>query len=568
MSPVKRLSTLFILLWMFTHQAYASVQADASVSNTQIFLGDVFVLTIEVNDTGSEYQLDTSALNDDFTVYRPSRSQQSMYINGDFTATTTWSVRLQAKQTGDFTIPSFNIGDTTTSAIDIKVSQPGKQQQSTMGQAIFIENIVDKNKVYLDQPILLTSKIYISENINDGDIQPPQLAGADIERIDSEDQSQLVRNGIRYRVFTYQYQISPSLTGEDTISSPILVGSVRKSVRINSWKNKIIAEPINIRGNNIEINVKAIPEDFQGTWLVSEDVRLLENNDLQAKQYKVGEPITRSISLQIASLPLEKMPEIKLNYNNMRYYPDQDQLTQGTGGNLLYSQRTISHAIIANKSGTLVLPKITVPWWNSVTEKQEYATLPAQILTILPADKPTTQQSQATQSLPTTQHPQSNLNNRDSLGESAVSHTDNSLIWQIISGVLFLLLIALAIYHYYYTQRSEDTKNSVEKQPIKSNAYQALLAALNQAQPQPVYNALLRYLQTQKSDATALKDLLHLSGLSVEEKLQLETCLQQLELACSGQTHQWDAKLLLSLLKVHHKKSVLTQNKTKLSINP
>lgn len=563
MALLRKISIIFILLNLMIVNAVAAVTANASVSHKQIFLGDIFYLNIEVNDTGSQYQLNTSALTDDFTVYRPSRKEQQAYINGNYTATTSWSIRLQAKQTGEFTIPSLNIGKVATQPITITVSQPGKQQESSSQDRIFIENSVDKTQVYLDQPILLTTNIFISGQLNDGDIQPPQLAGAEIQRTGKEEQSQLIRNGIRYRVFTYQYQISPSIIGEDKISSPLLIGSVRKSVPINDWQNKIIAEPINIRGNSIDITVKAIPQDFQGDWLVSEDVRLVENTDLQAKQYKVGEPITRSISLQVASIPIEQMPEIKLGYDkSLRYYPDQDELNQGTAGNLLYSQRTISHAIIASESGTLVLPKISIPWWNSVTDKQEFATIPAQVLTILPADK---------QAATATPAPAEVVSSPAKINSNRVESNDSQgklLIWQLISLTLLLLLIAFAIYHYRYQQTNKSADIKVE--PVTSNdEYSKLLTLLTKnAQPNQVYAALLRYIQSQQPALTQLQQIVTYSQIDENQKQQLLDNLQQLEQACAGKLHQWDAKSLIPLIKAHQNRTKNPQSQLFQNINP
>lgn len=563
MALLRKISIIFILLNLMIVNAVAAVTANASVSHKQIFLGDIFYLNIEVNDTGSQYQLNTSALTDDFTVYRPSRKEQQAYINGNYTATTSWSIKLQAKQTGEFTIPSLNIGKVATQPITITVSQPGKQQESSSQDRIFIENSVDKTQVYLDQPILLTTNIFISGQLNDGDIQPPQLAGAEIQRTGKEEQSQLIRNGIRYRVFTYQYQISPSIIGEDKISSPLLIGSVRKSVPINDWQNKIIAEPINIRGNSIDITVKAIPQDFQGDWLVSEDVRLVENTDLQAKQYKVGEPITRSISLQVASIPMEQMPEIKLGYDkSLRYYPDQDELNQGTAGNLLYSQRTISHAIIASESGTLVLPKISIPWWNSVTDKQEFATIPAQVLTILPADK---------QAATATPAPAEVVSSPAKINSNRVERNDSQgelLIWQLISLTLLLLLIAFAIYHYRYQQTNKSADIKVE--PVTSNnEYSKLLTLLTKnAQPNQVYAALLRYIQSQQPALTQLQQIVTYSQIDENQKQQLLDNLQQLEQACAGKSHQWDAKSLIPLIKAHQNRTKNPQSQLFQNINP
>ena len=72
--------------------------------------------------------------------------------------------------------------------------------------------------------------------------------------------------------------------------------------RVNQWQGQSAFHTVNIRGNQITLTVKEIPDNFAGDWLVSDDVRLIENNDLHSKEYSVGDPITRSISLQVASI--------------------------------------------------------------------------------------------------------------------------------------------------------------------------------------------------------------------------------------------------------------------------
>ena len=447
-----------VLLVTFSMPAISETQATASVNTNNVFLGDTFMLTVEVNDTGSEYQLDTSALDKDFSVGRASRSQQTTYINGEFTQQITWTLPIQAKKLGTSTIPPLQIGDVSTQAITVEVNKPGKQQQSTANDTIFIENTVNKNTTYIDQPIILESKIYISDNISNAEMQPPILEGASVEPIQlDQPPSQIVRNSLRYQIFTYQYTITPSTSGEATITSPLLTGNIQKIQQINSYQHRRVSQPVNIRGNNLVLSVKEKPANFQGDWLVSEDVRLIENNDLHTKEYTVGDPITRSISLQVASIALDKMPEIKLNYDNsLRYYPDQDDLKQGTVNEILYSQRTITHAIIANKSVQLILPEIKIPWWNSKTEKQEFATLPAQTITIKPALTSNT----ANESNNITSSNMNNSAEQSALTEAAQQKKNNTqrsvnddqstqlIIWQISTFLLLLLLMLLSFFYF------------------------------------------------------------------------------------------------------------------------
>jgi hypothetical protein len=555
--------------------AMAKTEASASISTNDIYQGDSFVLTVEVNDTGSEYQFDTTALNKDFTVSRPSRSQQTSYINGEFTQNITWAVRLQASKVGSFTIPSFTLGDAKTKPIAIEVKKPTEQQQSSSTDTIFIVNTLDKESVYPDQTVTLESKIYVSENVIDGDIQPPTLAGAKVERVQADlPQSQVIRNGLRYQIFTYQYKITPSIVGTNNIASPLLVGAIRKSVRSNNWQNNVVAQPINIRGNQLSLTVKAMPAGFQGDWLISEDVRLIENNDLQAKEYAVGDPITRSISLQVAGIPLEKMPEIKLNYDSaLRYYPDQDDLKQGTINNILYSQRTITHAIIANKTGKLVLPEIKMAWWNSKTETQEFATLPAQTLLIKAAatqnnnnvaNNPVIHESNQADLTDAATNPNNGLvkaNKRDDLSTQLIA-------WQISTFVLLVLLLLLSFYHLKNKHKHQPVRQKSQHKNSGNQYYQDAITALKEGKANVIYASLLRYFQSQQPSITVLQQIGRLTGLNEQNKQQLLDNLQQLELACSQKSHHWDAETLLKLIKLHHKTTNMSDTNHITNLNP
>jgi len=580
--------SVILLLIVISSSASAATQATASVSNNQVFQGDTFILTIEVNDTGSEYQLDTSALTDDFKVSGPSRSQSTSIINGDINRKITWVLRLQANKVGDFTIPALAIGDLFTDPITIQVKEAGEEQQSTSGDTIFIENSVDKTQVYLDQPIILESKIYVSENIVDGDVQAPSLTAANIERVSNDNQqTQVILNGLRYKVFTYQYQITPTQAGDVKITSPLLVGSIRKNVSVSDWQNRIISQPINIRGNSIAITVKPMPANYQGDWLISEDVHLVENNNLHAASYTVGDPITRIISLRVASISVDKMPEIKLNYDSsLRYYPDQDDLKQGTLNGVLYSQRTITHAIIADKSGELVLPEISIPWWNSKTEQQEFATLPAQTLTIKAALASTNNDNQDNASNSANKNDVSNnastqtalsaaaqlANNGANSSEYAAENkqlTQRLLIWQISSLILLILVVSLCIYLYFVKTNKQLKAVVTPNSSNKTTApYEQLLQACEQSTPQQVYTYLLRYFQSQYTDIKQLQQITIFSTLPDDQKQQLQDNLQQLELACAGQTHQWNAKQLIKLIKMHHKIAKTHSNHSINTINP
>ena len=310
-----------------------------------------------------------------------------------------------------------------------------------------------------------------------------------------------------------------------------------------------------------------MPENYQAGWIISEDVRLNENNNLQEKEYFVGDPITRSISLQVASIDLEKMPEIKMNYDNsVRYYPDKDELAQGRANNLVYSQRTITHAIIPNKSGPLVLPEIKIPWWNSKTEKQEFATLPAQTITIKPALVTGNSDIKKTDN-----QVESDINAMTTLPLSSGEVEKRSPIvnWKISTLVLLGLLILLIIYHLYIVNKYKLTPVKKQNKIIQTEPYQRLLSVLKQEDINQSYLALLVYFQSQYSNIIHLQQISEYTHLDDKERQELIANIAQLELACAGKSHNWSAKTLSKLIILHHKKTTTQKiSNAIIDINP
>ncbi|WP_019612964.1 BatD family protein [Psychromonas ossibalaenae] len=558
------MTSLFLSLFINQSVSAAAVQVQTSVSDNVVYLGDMFTLTIEINDSSSDYQLDTRPLEKDFTVYRPSRSQKSELINGKFSQRTEWQVTLQAKAVGTFTIPALKIGSLNSKAIVVSVEKPSAEATKSQDNAVFIENSVDRETLYLGQPLIFTSKIFLSQNSNELNLLDPTLKGADIEVYGEDKNGQTIRNGIRYKTITRKYQINANTAGNVTINSPLLTGSLRKTVRISDWQNRVIADPINIRGDSLKVTIKEKPADYQGEWLISDDVRLIENQSIDGQSFRVGEPITRSISLQVASINKDKLPVVNFNYpKSLRFYPDQDELIEGQANDLIYAQRTLRHAIIPDQAGSLTLPEIKIPWWNSLTDKQEFAVLPAQTLTILAAEKThsSAADTEAPQTIPTAAAPQE---------APAAAAADNSalIMWQVISAILLFSLIVLAAYHYSYRRKSAAEKIS---SPLIAPLKQELVTLNNALHKQDaglIYQALLSYAQSEYHLLKSLSQLPDCVNLNEQDKQLLAAEIKKLENRCCNPSSAWNAEQLSQLIKKHQQHNPASSGNNIMDINP
>ncbi|MCJ8270170.1 MAG: hypothetical protein MJK04_12300, partial [Psychrosphaera sp.] len=244
--------------------------------------------------------------------------------------------------------------------------------------------------VYLQSTIQFTTKLYLAYDIQRGSLTPPEMENANIRQIGKTDEeSNEVKNGIRYRVVKRLYAITPQRSGTYSITAPIFNGELVVNKRRSFFSGFNNTKPISLIGDSIEITVKPIPDEYSGQWLPSELVVLAEEWQSDNGAYKVGDPITRIITLNAIGVSEEQLPELTIDYPaDVKAYPDQSTLNSATRNNQLFAQRKDSVALVPGKAGQLTFPEVRVPWWNTRTNTMEYATLPAKTVTIEPSDNP------------------------------------------------------------------------------------------------------------------------------------------------------------------------------------
>jgi hypothetical protein len=100
----------------------------------------------------------------------------------------------------------------------------------------------------------------------------------------------------------------------------------------------------------------------------------------------VGEPITRTITISARGLTgAQILPLILTPSNDYKAYPDQAQLDEQVDSKGVTGIRRESLALVPNRQGEIVLPEISVRWWDTVHQRMQTATLEAIRLDISPA---------------------------------------------------------------------------------------------------------------------------------------------------------------------------------------
>ena len=379
-------STYFVFIFavMLNGAAFADVNSvEATIDRNPVMVDEAIRLTITADGSADREAFDSSPLLKDFVVGRTSVSSQTSIVNFDTKRTTVWTTTLFPRKEGSFTIPSLSIEGKTTKPIQVKVIPV--QEQSNVARDYFVTTDIDLKEAYLNQQLLYTVKLYLSSNIERGSLQAPDMQNAEITQLGEDKQYTDIVNGRRYQIIERQFAVVPQASGEFTLRGPIFTGEVMAANTNQRFGFFNRTQQVNRVGPDITVNIKPIPQGIDYPWLPSEMVRVDEEWP-QGDSFVAGEPVTRIVTLTALGVVEEQLPDIpEFSPPNFKLYPDQDNTTTVEKDQSLISQRQTSLAIIPTEPGNFVLPEITIPWFNTLTQKTEYATIPARSITVAAA---------------------------------------------------------------------------------------------------------------------------------------------------------------------------------------
>ena len=453
---------VFLLTLLLSTAAYADVNSlEATIDRNPVMLDEAIRLTVTADGSADRDAFDSSPLLKDFVVGRTSVSSQTSIVNFDTKRTTVWTTTLFPRKEGTFTIPSLTIEGKSTQPIQVKVIPV--QEQSNVARDYFVTTDIDVKEAYLNQQLLYTVKLFLSSNIERGSLQAPEMQNAEITQLGEDKQYTDIVNGRRYQIIERQFAVVPQASGEFTLRGPIFTGEVMAANTNQRFGFFNRTQQINRVGPDITVNIKPIPQGIDYPWLPSAMVRVDEEWP-QGDSFVAGEPVTRIVTLTALGVVEEQLPDIPEFYPpNFKLYPDQSNTTTVEKDQSLISQRQTSLAIIPTQPGNFVLPEITIPWFNTLTQQTEYATIPARSITVAPAsgannantpnrlDTPSISsasnediQNDIPSTAPQTNASASNENKPlDSASGDVSTDESTQLNWMVTCALLVLFIIAL-----------------------------------------------------------------------------------------------------------------------------
>ena len=527
----------FIMLFSaLTFNAWA-VAFEASIDRNEIAEGDAFVLTLRYNSNTLTGSPDFSQLENDFEIINQKRKSSFQFINGKSESWTIWTIHLMPERLGTLTIPPITFRGETSNKLSIKVNKVSAAIKQQQQKDIFFHTQVDLKTAYVQGQVLYTEKLYFSVPLDNSQLSEVVVEDAMVTALGDIKHYRSQLNGRNFEVYERNFAIFPQISGELIIPGPRYTGEVSNG----PWRP---GRPLRLSHAPIKLQVLPQPASYpQATWLPAKDVQLNYKWRGEPSNLKVGEPITLELILSAEGLSAAQLPAVPLpDLKRFKYYPDQAQTQEQQNNQGMKATRSQNIAIVPTQAGSITLPEIRLPWWNTQLGRLEHAIIPAQRLTAFGnAATP----AEAVQTTNTATAPQ--------LNEPAAKTPEaapTSIIWPIISGTLLLLWLSTL---YLWWKKPRHITQDLQASPSVSKLPLAKLNDIKKAcrlnQAEAAREALLSW--ASHAYKTPINSLSQLADLI--DETSLKQALNELDhtLYAQGGNSAWQGEFLWQLIKSH-----------------
>lgn len=433
-------------------------------------------LTLRVRYTGNDkVQPDFSELNQDYEIVNQSRSEQYSVINGTVEAYTEWTLLLFPKREGRLVIPSFKAGNVFSEAIVVNV-RPQTQLPTGVKDVVFIESSVNTSDAHVQQQVVLSYRFYYSVNVTKLEAPELQLDNVIIEALPGTNYQRLVNNAT-YNVAEYKFALFPQ--NSETIEIPatnwtaqISTSGAPRGFGFNTGRYEL--KRLRAEGHTITVSPQPASYPAGETWLPSSSVTITEDWAKDPSTFKVGEPITRTLTMRAKGLMASQLPQLSQEPadNRLKYYADQPVLNDDKTADGFVGERKETVAVVVSEGGEIVVPEINIPWWDTESNSVKYATLPERRFLVASNGEISSNRDSHEQAQPP-------ASESPAQADTPVIVKEESRLWTWLTAIFAIISVALAMVCYILFRELEKIRGGavpLARQPAKT-AY-----AVNEAQ--------------------------------------------------------------------------------------
>lgn len=370
---------------------------EASVSESQIFIGEQFSLDIEVRGSSvRSVALPVLPQIDGIRVLSstPSRSSSISIVNGQTTTTTSYTYTLIARERGHVTIPPVTVTidgeEYTTNSLDIEIIEKGSLSEEGRRQRpdIFLEIEVDDENPVTGQQIVASLNLYFRQGLEISSFQPRAGWRTDgfwkeeLQNIRQPSAETILIDGVRYRTATLmRYALFPTRSGELTLSEfPLAVGVRNQPSRDDPFGSFFGGSGTNQRRVSIEsepvkVNVQPLPAP-QNALAINAVGDLNIERTIDTREVVSGEPVELTTKITgTGNIPLVRKPDYSFP-DGLELYSPQESSNIERRGLTIQGDRTFTQLFTTRSPGSYTIPAERVAVFNPASRSFSYITLP------------------------------------------------------------------------------------------------------------------------------------------------------------------------------------------------
>lgn len=399
---MKKILSTSLLLISIIGNIFADDVTFVASAPKSVVLNQHFRLTYTVNTTNAK-EPQIADMPEFDILSGPNISTQQSYssVNGKMTssASVTFTYILMPKSEGNFTIPPAKIEvkgeEYTSNSVDIKVLPADQSVASQQGNSnrrrqnnitstnigdddLFMRATLNKTKVYEQEAVLLTYKVYSAVNLTNLSFPTPELKGFNIQEVElpQEKQFELEHyNGRNYNTIVWrQFVLFPQESGKLQIPSldfeAVVAVQNRRSMdpfemMFNGFAGYVDVKKM-LKTKPLELEVEKLPfgkpADFSGgvgNFSISStisDTNLKTNSEFTLKVTVKGAGNMRLLGNPQLELPVEFESYDPVIDNKFRL-----------SANGFKGEKVYEYLITPKASGTYTIPAVHMSYFDTST---------------------------------------------------------------------------------------------------------------------------------------------------------------------------------------------------------
>ena len=325
-------------------------------------------------DAAGEPEL--SALRRNFDILNIDQGSRMQVLNGHPRPMRTWQLTLTPKRPGKLSVPALRIGQATSPPLQLEVLPSVQVPANRVLRDVMLQTDVNQQRPYVQAKVIYTVRLYTRLDLHQVHFTEPEALGSIIERLGEDKKYNTYFGRYRYHVLQRRFVIFPQRSGRLAIISPLLQAQIREKKR---------ERPLQMRGPEIALEVQPQPDATLKPWLPAESLSLSESWSPDLPSFRVGEPVTRSITITAQGVTAAQLPDLaQSSPQEIQLYPQRPVSTTQASDNTLVTRKVLNYAMVAKRAGNYSLPEIRLSWWDTATGERKTEVLAARDIVVLP----------------------------------------------------------------------------------------------------------------------------------------------------------------------------------------